>query len=1823
MATEINGTWIVTDPNGAVGSGGMMDVTLPYAVAHALSSPVADTIGDTISFASSLSGDTITLNGTLTMTQDVTIQGLGAANLFVSGNSAVEVFNVTSAVTDASISGLTVEDGEVTNANGGGIANAGTLTLSNITITANTATQESGGGIYNASGGTLTLTNTTLSGNKATLGDGGGLANAGSATVSNSIFTGNVAAADSGGGINNATGGTLTLSNSTITNNSAAKVGGGVRSNATTTLTYDTISGNSSTGNGGGIDVTAGTTTLTDCTVFGNSSAVDGGGICLGAGTATLYDDTISGNTGTGGGGGINITSGTMTLTDSTVFGNSTGASKYGGGIQLTGGTATLYNDTVSANSAGNDGGGIALNAASVGSIKVTLNNTIVAGNSAPTDPDIYKGPGLSVTVTANYSLIGNNASSGITATSGNIVNPTYLGLSALGNYGGPIQTVALLSGSPALGAGSTTLDNGQSTDQRGQPRTVNGLVDMGAFETQPAPLVVTTAADPGLIPGQLSLREAINLASTGAAGTSPTITFASSLSGDTITLTSTLTLTSNVTITGLGATSLAISGNNTFEVFKVAAPNIAPVVTATIANLTIENGKASEGGGIYNSGTLTLSNVTITGNSAVSGAGIYDVTGGMLTLSNATISNNTAQKKGGGIYWPSGGTLSLTNSTLSANSAASGGGVYIAGGSASLSNDIVSSNTATSMGGGIYSAGTATLSNDTLSSNVVTGSTGVAIPVGEGGGLYSSGTLVLTNAALTGNSAVTGGGVYIAGGTVTLSTDLLSSNTATNKGGGIYNAGLSTLGSSSISSNAANGTGTNQGFGGGIYNTATFTVANSTLANNAATSEGGGIYTNNGQVAVSNSTLYGNSTTGTTNGEGGGVYAAGTVTLADDTISQNSANVGGGGIYVSATSIKTVLVNSLVAGNTSTQNADISVGTANGSLSFASDDLIGAAAGTGYTLPSSHPGVLTGQSYTPTSLLNNGAPTEIVGALGQGQTETVQTVAVGSASPAAIHAGGAVTTLSTAVTTASMTTITLKAFSITAGSFSSTYLPDPFGVGEYLLIGQEEMLITSITNNTNTYVLTVVRGALGTTAASSYASGVSVYMGADARDAIRSSTQDIGAYQTETFGVYKATPTPSGIQLVFNEPINAKSTVLYSSPGDTTLGPTDFTVVGATTGAVRGSLIIDPTNPDIATFVATAGLLPPDTYTVTVTSAVTAASGDVARVSYTTTFTVTTPTTPVLSVPSFARGPGQSVVLPDSLGNATGIPISIANATGVTAASFTLTYDPLLLTIPGTGALSLSARQRSGGSGDHELHHHTCRRVPQRSDGTLQPGRRVRLDDNHGSAAGDDPGQRADNSAYLDKALLNLSNVVVNTAAALGVSGVDENAYIGDVLGTGVPNATDASLVDQVASGSGTGFSVFKDLDPVIIGGVGGGLLLNANDASLIDEAASGATVSQIPSIPVGVSLAFGGPDPYLYLSAVQGSPGQTVTETLYLDVTNPNGIQLTALDEAIGFDASALQISDVRGTGALAALGSYDTANTVDNGSGEFLVAQAFMGTGLPPVVPYGTDIPVLQFNVTLNADMGVGSQTGLTLLQYGTVNNETQYTAISDNEGALTWTPGKAPSNSGNAAIDGTVTVVPATIPVTSVPAAVESQTAVVVPPRVIEPVRRVTPVSSIQVGQSAASTGTSVSLVLAGGTGATPVVELVLTNVSPLPSLAASVQPEANPMSAASTVATEVVPLANGAPSITKVADPGAALSLAALSTNKVSSVALPESSSVKSSTSMLDEMYRQLGTVLAVPSGYGYNLGASGGESSGELDNVWDIDELLADQTKAD
>ena len=118
---------------------------------------------DTISFDPSLSGQTITLGSQLRVTDSagLTIDG-GSANITVSGNNAVRVFDVLFADAKLTLNNLTVANGR--GAGGGGIYNNGTLTVTNSTLSGNSVTDVDygrGGGISN-SGGSATLQNTIV-----------------------------------------------------------------------------------------------------------------------------------------------------------------------------------------------------------------------------------------------------------------------------------------------------------------------------------------------------------------------------------------------------------------------------------------------------------------------------------------------------------------------------------------------------------------------------------------------------------------------------------------------------------------------------------------------------------------------------------------------------------------------------------------------------------------------------------------------------------------------------------------------------------------------------------------------------------------------------------------------------------------------------------------------------------------------------------------------------------------------------------------------------------------------------------------------------------------------------------------------------------------------------------------------------------------------------------------------------------------------------------------------------------------------------------------------------------------------------------------------------------------------------------------------------------------------------------------------------------------------------------------------------------------------------------------------------------------------------
>ena len=241
------------------------------------------------------------------------------------------------------------------------------------------------------------------------------------------------------------------------------------------------------------------------------------------------------------------------------------------------------------------------------------------------------------------------------------------------------------------------------------------------------------------------------------------------------------LDIKSNVTLKGAGAGQTILDGNAADRVLEIYQGK-----TVSVEGVTIQNGKVnnSNGGGIYNSGTLTLKDSTVSGNTAIGntnnnghGGGIYNDSTGTLTLTNSTVSGNTASV-GGGIF--NSGTLTLKDSTVSGNTAnpGSGGGILNYLGTLTLTDSTVSGNTAGYGGGGIYGLGTLTLTNSTVSGNRAEY---------DGGGIGNAGTLTLTNSTVSGNRASGGGGVYVYSGTANLSFSTLTGNQATSAGGGIY----------------------------------------------------------------------------------------------------------------------------------------------------------------------------------------------------------------------------------------------------------------------------------------------------------------------------------------------------------------------------------------------------------------------------------------------------------------------------------------------------------------------------------------------------------------------------------------------------------------------------------------------------------------------------------------------------------------------------------------------------------------------------------------------------------------------------------------------------------------------------------------------------------------------------------------------------------------------------------------------------------------------------------------------------------------------------
>jgi uncharacterized delta-60 repeat protein len=234
------------------------------------------------------------------------------------------------------------------------------------------------------------------------------------------------------------------------------------------TLQHLTLANGNVNGSGGALaDNSSAEIAITGCT-FSNNAASDNGGALALHGTITITDSLFTGNRSDYHGGAIYQSGATLTLTNVTLSGNT---SVDGGAIHNLAGTTSMINATVANNSSAGQGGGITV-AAGI----VTLKNSIVANNSAAASgPDVY-GPVTS----QGYNLLRNLSGTTFVTTDGDLtaVDPV---LGTLADNGGRTQTMALLSGSPAINAG--TCAGAPTKDQRGMARPQDGACDMGAYE--------------------------------------------------------------------------------------------------------------------------------------------------------------------------------------------------------------------------------------------------------------------------------------------------------------------------------------------------------------------------------------------------------------------------------------------------------------------------------------------------------------------------------------------------------------------------------------------------------------------------------------------------------------------------------------------------------------------------------------------------------------------------------------------------------------------------------------------------------------------------------------------------------------------------------------------------------------------------------------------------------------------------------------------------------------------------------------------------------------------------------------------------------------------------------------------------------------------------------------------------------------------------------------------------------------------------------------------------------------------------------------------
>jgi CSLREA domain-containing protein len=843
----------------------------------------------------------ITFTGTSSFTSNDATYGAG---IFI-GNSASTV-----------VLGTTTFDSNNTSTHGGGMYTYGVQINGDATFTDNYSTG-AGAGIYSLGAnpvhitGTATFTNNDTQ--KSTSDRGGGIWSEGNVIIDGvSNFSDNDA--EYGGAIylNDSTR-TITLnSNATFDNNTVPVHGGALYTYGLTVDGNLTLSNNAVSGAGAGIySLGPNDIHVTGNAIFTNNdtpqSTGDRGGAIYSAGGDLIIDGsaTATGNQAEYGG-VIYLDAGSTTISGgaSFTFNNSAvhGGAIYTNGLTITGGATFQDNTTSSGESAiysaganavsidgdidfsRNAGGGIK----SVGG-DVTLNPTTGTSlfdqnTGADSGGAIYAGGNVSVstpTVTDNTATAGSGGAiyaAGSTSITG---NASFSGNTTTG-HGGAIYTSGLSI------TGNATFEDNYSTNTGGAIRnngTANVVAISGTGTFTNNDTQKSTSDDGGAI-----------------------------WSDGNVTVSGNANFTNNDALAG-GAIFLNAS-------------------TATIsfgADATLNtNTCTNNGGALYTYGLDVTGDLSMTGNSSGgAGGGVYSLGGNNITIGgDATFTNNdtglSTDDNGGAIYSAS-GNLSITGSvTADDNDAWNGGTIFLNSGSTTISGGASFINGDTGIhGAAIYtngltiSGGTgATFTDNTTGSgegaiysagaNTVSIDGDIDFSRNSGGGIKSvSGDVTLNPTSGTSlfdqNTNADAGGAIYAGGNVSVKTPTFSSNTATSSGSGgaIYAGGSTTItGNASFTSNTA------QGHGGAVYTSGLTITGNATFEDNYSTNTGGAIR-NNGtanEVAISGTgTFTNNDTQKSTSDDGGAIWSEGNVTVSGTANFTNNDALGGGAIYLGA----------------------------------------------------------------------------------------------------------------------------------------------------------------------------------------------------------------------------------------------------------------------------------------------------------------------------------------------------------------------------------------------------------------------------------------------------------------------------------------------------------------------------------------------------------------------------------------------------------------------------------------------------------------------------------------------------------------------------------------------------------------------------------------------------------------------------------------------------------------------------------------------------------------------------------------------------------